>query len=328
MKGRKPGPGLSRLGCAVLWAALLAVACGSHKPAEKASPAAQGAEPDDSRIVLRVGAVSYSAADFRRYIRETVGGSVQELDAAALSNLFDQFVSDEILLQDTAAHAITLSAEEKKAYLEKAEPGTWTEEEKVSLLASDSGPLIDKMRIQKYIQELSRDLTVTEEEIRAYYDAHPAEFSLPERVQVSQILVSTEAAAVELWEEVRFADEEAFRAAARSESTGPEASSGGEMGIFERGQLPEEMEKAVFGMQEGEISPVVESSYGYHIFRLDRKLAPETVSFDSAAPSIRKKLLERKSEAAAARRLEELKRNLDWDILPQNLFFPYQREET
>jgi PPIC-type PPIASE domain len=328
VRERKPGPGQALLGCAILGVALLAAACGSKKPVEKTSPAAQGAAQDDSRVVLRVGAVSYSAADFSRYVRETVGGSIQELDAAALSNLFDQFVNDKILLQDAAEHGITLSTEEKKAYLGKAEPGTWTEEEKASLLTADSGPLIDKMRIQKYIQEINRDIAVTDEEIRSYYDSHPGEFSLPERVQVSQILVPTEPEAVELWEKIRFADEEAFRAAARSESVGPEASSGGEMGIFQRGQLPAEMETAVFGMQEGEISPVVESSYGYHIFRLDRKLAPETVPFESAAPSIRTKLLERKSEAAASRRLGELKKSLDWDIFIENLFFPYQREDT
>jgi parvulin-like peptidyl-prolyl isomerase len=88
------------------------------------------------------------------------------------------------------------------------------------------------------------------------------------------------------------------------------------------------METAVFGMQQGEVSPVVESSYGFHIFRLDRKLAPEEVSLDAAAPSIRQKVREQKLEAAAARHLAELKKSFDWEVFPENLFFPYQREES
>jgi parvulin-like peptidyl-prolyl isomerase len=272
-----------------------------------------------------VGETSYPAADFGRYVQEAVGGSVQQLDAVALSHLFDRFVDDKILLQGAAGRGITLSREEKQAYLEKAEKGSFTEEEKASVIASDSGPQVDKMRIEKYVGELSRDITVGDDEVRAYYDGRPDEFFLPERVQVSQILVSTEHEAVEIWEKARFSDEEGFRALARARSVGPEASGGGEMGVFHKGQLPAEMEAAVFAMKEGEVSPVVESSYGYHIFRLDKRLAPEQVPFESAVPSIRRKLLSLKTEAAAARHVEELKKSLDWEIFPENLFFPYQR---
>jgi parvulin-like peptidyl-prolyl isomerase len=313
---------------AVLWAALWTSACGSKKQAE-GTPSSDGdAAPDEGRIVLRVGSVSYPAADFSRYVRETIGGGVRELDAVTLSNLFDQFVEDKILLSAAVERGVSLSAEDKRAYLEKAEEGTWTEEEKASLLASDSGPLVDKMRIGKYIRELSRDIAVGDDEVKAYYDSQPGEFFLPERVQVSQILVPTESEAVELWEKARFSDEEGFRALARAQSVGPEASNGGEMGVFQRGQLPADMEAAVFAMGEGEVSPLVESSYGYHIFRLDKRFAPEQVSFENAAPSIRQKLLGLKTEAAARRQLEELKKSVDWDVFPENLFFPYQREDT
>jgi parvulin-like peptidyl-prolyl isomerase len=327
MSRRKVGPGQALRAGAVLCLALAAAACGSRQPADKSPAAGSDGDVDESRVVLRVGAVSFPGSAFSRYVRETVGGSVRELDALALSHLFDQFVDDMIMLQAAKEQGVTLSPEEKKSYLEKSEPGTWTEEEKASLLASDSGPLIDKIKIQKYIRGLSRGIGVADEEVGAYYEGHPDEFSLPERVQVSQILVSTEPEAVEIWEKVRFSDEEGFRATAQAQSVGPEAPSGGEMGIFQKGQLPPEMEAAIFGMPEGEVSPVVESSYGFHIFRLDRKFPPEHLSLESAAPSIRQKLLERKSEAAAARRLEELKKSLDWEIFPQYLFFPYQREE-
>ena len=312
MSWRRRGPGQAALLSAVLWVAFSTAACGSKKPAGKTPSTERDAAPDGDRIVLRLGVISYAAADFSRYVRETVGGAVQELDAAALSNLFDRYVDDKILLVAAVEHGVALS----------------TEEEKASLLSSDSGPLVDKLRVEKYIRELSRDMAVGDDEVRTYYDGQPGEFSLPERVQVSQILVPTEHEAVEIWEKARFSDEEGFRALARAQSVGPEASEGGEMGVFQRGQLPADMEASVFAMTDGEVSPVVESSYGFHIFRLDKKFAPEQVSFEDAAPSIRQKLLGRKAEAVAARHLEELKKSLDWDVFPENLFFPYQRTDT
>jgi parvulin-like peptidyl-prolyl isomerase len=325
---RKRGPGQRAWISLGLWAILWTAACGSKKPAGDTSSSGGMAAPDENRIVLRIASATYPAMDFRRYVQESVAGAVQELDAVTLSHLFDQYVNDKILLSAADRAGISLSPDEKRAYLESAEAGTWTEEEKASLLASESGALIDQMKIDKYIRELSRDISVGDDEVKAYYDSQPGEFFLPERVQVSQILLTTESEAVELWEKARFSDEEGFRALARERSVGPEASTGGEMGIFQRGQLPADMEAAVFAMAEGEVSPVVESSYGYHIFRLDKKFAPEQVPFENAAPSIRKKLLGLKIEAVARRQLEELKRSIDWEVFPGNLFFPYERDYT
>lgn len=97
------------------------------------------------------------------------------------------------------------------------------------------------------------------------------------------------------------------------------------MGLFQRGQLPSEMEDAIFAMREGEVSPIIESSYGFHIFRLDKKFEPEQVSFEDAAPGIRRKILDLKIEAVRTRRLAELKENIQWRIFPENLSFPYQQ---
>lgn len=100
------------------------------------------------------------------------------------------------------------------------------------------------------------------------------------------------------------------------------------MGLFQKGQLPSEMEEAVFAMREGEVSPIVESSYGFHIFRLDKRFEAERVSFEDAVPAIRRKILDLKVEAVRARRLGELKESMRWRIFPENLSFPYQRIES
>ncbi|MFZ2052754.1 MAG: peptidyl-prolyl cis-trans isomerase [Candidatus Aminicenantales bacterium] len=313
------------LAAAVISVAFLASACSSKKQSGGTEASDRGTSPDESRVVLQVGPDSYSLGDFSRYVRKTVGGGEPVLNVISLSHLFDRFIEEKLILRAAADKGITISPEDKQAYLEETEAGVWTEEEKAALLAADSGPLVDGLKIEKYIREITRDITVRDDEIRNDYDSNPGEFSLPERVQVSQILVPTELRAVEVWERARFSDEDGFRALARSESIGPEASEGGEMGIFQRGQLPAEMEGAVFAMREGDVSPIVESSYGFHIFRLDKRYEPERISFEDAAPAIRRKILDLKAEAVRTRHLGELKESLQWRIFPENLSFPYQR---
>jgi parvulin-like peptidyl-prolyl isomerase len=78
-------------------------------------------------------------------------------------------------------------------------------------------------------------------------------------------------------------------------------------------------------LKEGEVSPVVESSYGYHIFRLDRRYEPDLVPESEAAPDIKMRLLDQKIKQALAQNLEELKRSMDWSSYPQNLSFFYKR---
>jgi parvulin-like peptidyl-prolyl isomerase len=302
---------------AVISIAFLSSACGSKKQSGGTEASGRVTSGDKSRVVLQVGPESYSLGDFSRYVKETVGGGEPVLNIISLSNLFDRFIEEKLILRAAADKEIAISPEEKQAYLEEMESGVWSEEEKAALLAADSGPLVDGLKIEKYIRGITRDITVGDDEIRNYYDSHPGEFTLPERVQVSQILLPTELRAVEAWEWARFSDEAGFRALARSESIGPEASEGGVMGLFQEGQLPTEMEGAVFAMSDGEISPIVESSYGFHIFRLDKKYEPEQISFEDAAPGIRRKILDLKVGAVRTRHLGELKE--------RNLSFPYQR---
>jgi parvulin-like peptidyl-prolyl isomerase len=183
------------------------------------------------------------------------------------------------------------------------------------------------MIVEKYINEISKDIKVDEDEAQRYYDLHKSEFFLPERVEVSQILLPTESRAVEVWDQAKLASEDAFRAMATAESIGPEASKGGEMGIFQRGQLPQEWEDVIFSLREGEVSPVIKSSYGFHVFRVDKRYEPEWIPFEKASSNIKINILELKAKAEVSRRLEDLKEKLDWTAYTENLSFPYQRTD-
>jgi len=314
-----------RAGALIFLAVMFAAACRSEDSRRQASSSAGEAEPGSERIVLRVADSAYQLKDFDQYVRAAIDSGVKGLDGSTLGPLFDEFIDQKLLLQAAQEQGITISSADKTDYLARLEEGTLSAEEKASLLASDSGPLIDQLKAEKYARGIVRNLTVEESEVRDYYERNQKEFVLPERVAVSQVLLRTEQEAVEAWEKLRSASEDGFRELARSESVGPEAAAGGEMGVFQRGQLPPEMDEAVFLLPEGEVSPVIESSYGFHIFRVDKKFPAETKSLEDAAASIKIKLLDLKSQAAVARHLQELEGRFDWAIFPENLPFLYNR---
>jgi parvulin-like peptidyl-prolyl isomerase len=295
---------------------------GSDEKTDVGSSASSEAQ-NRGRIILEIEGTTYANADFDKYVRLAAGESASSLSAAVLSRLFDDFVEERLFVQSARSQGVALSDGEKASYLKKIEMSMGAEDSR-SLLA-DPSVLTERLLVEKYLALLIKDITVEDKEIAAYYDEHKGDYLLPEKVQVSQILVDSEGRASEVRDKLNQASEEEFRAMARSVSTGPEASKGGILGVFSAGQLPPELEKVIFPMKEGEIGRVVESSYGYHIFRLDRKIEARLVGPADAAPSIRTKLLDAKSERAVAAHLEELKASLDWKSILENLPFNYQR---
>ena len=272
-------------------------------------------------IILEVEGTVYRNSDLDLYVRDNAGKG--EISPASLSRLYDRFIEEKLLLASARGQGVTLTSEEENIYRTKlsgeippGEPGPG---------APGGERLFERPLIEKYSQRVLGSLGVRDDEVHAFYEEHKRDFLVPERVRVSQILLETENKAVDVLRRLENASEEEFRRIARQESVGPEAFKEGVMGVFKAGDLPFEMEKVVFSLGEGRLSPVVESSYGYHIFRVDRKLPPQLLLEAEAAPTIRLKVLDGKVKDALAAHLEELKRTLTWSSHPDILPFVYQR---
>lgn len=106
----------------------------------------------------------------------------------------------------------------------------------------------------------------TEAEIKAYYDENKDRFKHPERVYIRQIVVDEFSKASDLRDAVKKKD---FSELARKFSVAPEAKSGGVVGWVDKGSV-DIFEKA-FTQSTGSVSQVLESPYGFHIFKVDKK---------------------------------------------------------
>ncbi len=311
----------SALACLSLFAA----ACGGDDgrgPVSRVAGLVQGR--GGGRPVLRVAEREFSNADLRAYLDANVMDT-KGLPRESLSRLYDRFVDDMILLQAARDRGITLGEDEKSDHLAKlaVEPKAAAGPGRAVTAATEGA--FDRLLIEKYVFLVGRDARVDAAEVHDYYEAHKRDFLKRERIQVSQILVDSEEKAVSVLRRLERTGEREFRRIATEESIGPEAPRGGMMGIFEQGDLPADMEKVIFALDEGRTSQVVESSYGFHIFRLDRKSPPALQDESDAAPEIRKRILAQKTKDALALHLRGLKETLEWQAFPENLSFAYQR---
>ncbi len=160
------------------------------------------------------------------------------------------------------------------------------------------------------------DVTVSDEEVRAFYDQNIEKFQGDEQREASHILIGfgvnasdedkakAKEKALEIDAQLK-ADPKRFEELAVKFSQDPgSASKGGSLGSFGRGAMVKPFEDAVFAMQVGDISDVVESEFGYHIIRLDG-VTGNSSSFEDMKPQIKGELIFQKAQVKYAELTEE-----------------------
>lgn len=132
----------------------------------------------------------------------------------------------------------------------------------------------------------------TENEIAQYYNQNKDSFRKKERVFLRQIVVDQLAKADAVKEELKRRD---FADVAKKYSVSPEGKRGGAVGWVERGSV-DIFDKA-FGLAVGSTSQILESPYGFHIFKVDRKTAAGIVSKEEVREQIISSLKARREQA-------------------------------
>lgn len=88
---------------------------------------------------------------------------------------------------------------------------------------------------------------------------------MPNEIHCAHILVKTEKDAQLVISRLSQGDK--FSAIASEVSLCPSRKRGGDLGTFGRGRMVKEFEQAAFGLQKGQVSPIVKTQFGYHIIK-------------------------------------------------------------
>lgn len=176
------------------------------------------------------------------------------------------------------------------------------------------------------MDQLAAQAKVDPEEVKKFYEANRKQFEVPESRQASHILITVDPAAgaeakqkakaraEEIYQQVK-ARPDRFAELAKKYSQDPgSAEKGGDLGFFTRGSMVKAFDDAVFKMKPGEISPPVESEYGYHIIRLTNVRPART----SSPEEVGAKLEGEVKKQIAARQYAELAEKLNNLVFEQS----------
>jgi peptidyl-prolyl cis-trans isomerase D len=179
------------------------------------------------------------------------------------------------------------------------------------------------------VAALQGQVQVTRDDLQRYYNDRQDQFRVPETVSVRHILIKTpppgpdgkvdpkgvEAARARAQDVLKQLKSGAkFEDLARKYSEDPGSKDkGGLYETVERGRMVPEFDKAAFSLPKGQVSDLVQTSFGFHIMRVEEHQAARLKSLDEAKPEIEGAVAQEKAARAAdalARTLETEGRTL------------------
>ncbi len=271
-----------RLASALL-AAALACACGGA----------------DDAWVAEVDDKSITPAELLRAVEPRVAAAPQTRRSDVVHEELERLVSERAALNRAEQLGVVVSDSEVDARIRE--------------LVGPDGEVTTELAAPEYREELRRQMTldrvavrelagkveVSESVLVAHFEENRESLRKPPRIRIRQIVVQDEAKASRLLAQLQAGAD--FAELARAESVAPEAKSGGLLPAFAEGEMPEVFDRA-FKLGVGQISNVVASPFGHHVFKVEEKIAAQEPSYEEVRESLRLEL--------ESRRLQDLRR--DW----------------
>ncbi len=242
---------------------------------------------DTSPVLVRVNQETLTEREFRYFLPEDYRNV---LTSEELQEYLDRWITTQ-LLYDAGMKSGLVVASDIEARLEQYRKD-----------------LVADQLVQRVIRD---KVMVFDEEIRAYYDSHEREYVT--EVRVSHILVNTLEEAQIVKSQV---GKRGFAYLARKYSIDKHSGSGGDLGYLSKGNMIPEFESAVFDMQLGEVSDIIESEFGYHLIKVaDIRGARFKLEFEDARMEIANNLMLKKREAVYDSLITSLREKADIKIM-------------
>lgn len=170
---------------------------------------------------------------------------------------------------------------------------------------------------QYAVKKLIENITVDSHEAKEYYDQNREQFVTGETARAKHILLKDEDRAKEILTEIQAG--KSFEEMAQIHSECPSKAQGGDLGYFEKGKMVPEFEEVAFGLENGEISQLVKTQFGYHIIKLEDKKSADVMAFEQVEKQIEDYLLRNKQNHIYVTYTNELKNKYPVSINPEGL---------
>jgi peptidyl-prolyl cis-trans isomerase SurA len=313
---------------------LLAIPALGQSSAKTPAPATQPSPYQGTvveEIVARVNDQVISKSDYQRADQELAsqaqqqGWSQQQLFEAR-HDLLRDLIDQQLLLSKGKDLGITGETETVKRLDDIRKQNHLDSMEDLQKAAESQGVSFEdfKQHIRDGIisssvirDEVGRHLNLSQSDVQKYYDAHKADFDTPEQVKLSEILVPTAnpddaaqvAAAQKKADDIaaKLKSGSDFAQVAKTESGGPTAAQGGELGDFRRGQLAKVLEDQTFVLKPGEYTQPIRTKQGFVILKVTEHTPGGVQPLKAVEPQVEDALYSQKMAPALRQYLTRLR---------------------
>ncbi len=166
---------------------------------------------------------------------------------------------------------------------------------------------------QSVVQEfVGARITLLTQEVEKFYKDHIADYTIPEEVTLSEIVIPSEGNDAEAESRAndirkRITQGEAFATLASQYSKGPTAGKGGSIGSYVTGKLNPEIAKAISTIKEGDVTPVLRSREGFIIYRVDTRKLASYKPLDQVRDEVKNRIYQQKFNPEFERFVAQLK---------------------
>lgn len=243
--------------------------------------------------------------------------------------VIDTLVAEKLLEQEIRKLRIDVSDEEIERIIEGTKAQHGLDDQRLEQALAQQGLTLteykDGLRKQlmkaKIIQlKVKNRVQVTENEVKTRAAQSRALNQADFRVRARHILflVKDEAEADEAQKraeaaKARIEAGEDFATVAQEVSEGPSAKNGGSLGVFGRGEMVPEFERAAFTAEPNQLVGPIRTAFGWHLIWVEERVAQEQ-SADAMEAQIRAQIYEAEVERAFKQYLEELKKAAYIDV--------------
>jgi len=271
----------------------------------------------NGKIIIILDNYEISNLDFKNYLRSKYSDLKSIFSENNLmSRLFDSFIDYSIILKSCENESINITEKEILDY---------SGNKNLQINNTTRETIINHLKIEKFLYtKIYKNISVSEYEIQKYYKLNKKDFFQNDKVELYQILLKTRKEAIEIRGNLLLNPSE-FTGIAKSSSISPESAKDGYMGIFEKGELPKDVENVVFSLPSNQLSRVVESQFGFHIFKVKKKIRRKQQYLKNVNDKIKNIIFNTKMSDEFSRYLKILKKNINMKIICDKLFFNYSK---
>ncbi len=309
-------------------------------------------------IVARVNNSIITRADLRKAREQLFAEARQQTDSAAAEqqakehekDLLRDLIDQQLLLNKAQELGITADTELVKKLDELRKQMHADSMEDMEKAAEAQGisfedfkqNLKNNILTQRVIgQEVGGHINVSNAEIQQYYDQHKSEMERPERVRLSEILISTQttpavknakgqtalpdvpspevveqakAKAAEVYQMLKKGGN--FDDLAKKYSNGPTAAVGGDLEYFTRGTMSKDLEAKVFDMQPGQYTEPIRTNQGFVILKVTEHQTGGVPPLKEVESQVQEQIYLSKMQPALRDYLTKLREDAYIDIKP------------